>query len=128
LETFEENVENYRDLFRGSLTLLAATQEHHYNPLRHVAEDEDRLRMLHEWIVGADDTPPVIPPVERTAAMREVFQRLPADSVRAVQPVQLPRCSYLVTLLHVGLVRINVPGSREVRISLTSTFFRNMVP
>jgi hypothetical protein len=131
LETFEDNVESYRDLFSGSLTLfgLAAAFESHQYPvrhshqwyqLRHVAEDDDRLRMLHEWIVGGDvdDTPPIIPPAERTAVMREVFQRLPTVPAGAVQPVQLPRSSYLVTMLHVGLVRINIPSSREVRIDI----------
>ena len=45
-ETFEDEVEGYRDLFGGALTLLSlASNEPHY-PVRYVAEDPEQRRAL----------------------------------------------------------------------------------
>ena len=130
-ETFEDEVEGYRDLFGGALTLLSlASNEPHY-PVRYVAEDEDRLSLLYDWIVGGgDEGDSSFPaPSERTMYMREVFSRLPEPG-RHVQPLDLPADSYLVTVVHVGLVRLNVPGSREVRESnetILNHFFHSKI-
>ncbi len=109
-ETFDDNIEGFRDLFIGALTLQSLASGELLYPMRYVPEDDERLGALYEWIFGtaaaADDS--------SLGLMREIFAAA-AEPGRHVQLLQLPPAAYLVTLLHVGLVRINVTGSREVR-------------
>ncbi len=113
-ETFDDNIEGFRNLFIGALTLQSLASGELIYPMRYVPEDEDRLGALYEWIFGtaaaADDS--------SLGLMREIFAAAAAEPGRHVQLLQLPPAAYLVTLLHVGLVRINVTGSREVRYHL----------
>ena len=108
-ETFEDQVEAFRDLFTAALTLQSLASGEPHFPMRYVPEDEDRLDSLYEWIF---DTPPSAGD-NSLSLMRKIFAALP-ERERHVQLVQLPSASYLITLLHVGLVRVNVSGSREV--------------
>jgi hypothetical protein len=112
-ETFDDNIEGFRDLFIGALTLQSLASGELFYPMRYVPEDEDRLGALYEWIFGtaaaADDS--------SLSLMREIFAAA-GEPGRHVQLLQMPPAAYLVTLLHVGLVRINVTGSREVRYRL----------
>jgi hypothetical protein len=114
-ETFDDNIEGFRDLFIGALTLQSLASGELFYPMRYVPEDEDRLGALYEWIFG---TAAAAAGDSSLGLMREIFAAAAAEPGRHVQLLQLPPAAYLVTLLHVGLVRINVTGSREVRYRL----------
>jgi hypothetical protein len=112
-ETFDDNIEGFRDLFIGALTLQSLASGEPFYPMRYVPEDDDRLGALYEWIFGT--TAAAAADGSSLGLMREIFAAAAAEPGRHVQLLQLPPAAYLVTLLHVGLVRVNVTGSREVR-------------
>ena len=110
-EMFDDNVEVFREVFGAALTLQSLVGEEPHYPMRHVAEEEVQLGALYELVFA---TTPAAAAGDATTLMRELFTQFPEPG-RHVQLLQLPTDSLMVTVLHVGLVRINVPGSREVR-------------
>jgi hypothetical protein len=112
-ESFDDHVEGFRDLFGTALTLQSLVgQELHY-PMRYVPEDPSRLGFYAECLLGRSST--TVSAVERTGLMHELFELFSEQKRRQhIQPLQLPPANYLVTLLHVGLVQVNIRGSREV--------------